>query len=290
MPFSALSGLEPGAGIVLLAYAFALGTMLGSFINVCVFRLPQGRSIVWPGSACPSCGTPLRWWQNLPLVSFLILGGKCHYCFGSISLRYFAIELLMGLLTGAVFLVWGLSWTALYALLFIGICLVVFLIDLDHWLILDQVTLPGIVVGFLCSLILPPGLLDLLGNTLGLPAPFLINPAASLAGLVGGFLLFWVIARVGEFLAHREAMGEGDLKFAALMGAFLGWQQAGLAFMIAFFIGALVSLPLLLFRSMGRKDPIPFGTFLALAAVVVLFWGRVIMNGLLNWPGLFYTF
>jgi len=249
-------------------FVFILGMILGSFLTVCVHRIPKGQSIVAPRSRCPKCGVQIRWNDNVPLISFLWLRGKCRDCHTSILPRYPIIELANGL--GYLLMVWrfGFTWsTVVYAGLF-SVFLVVTWIDWDHKIIPDVITLPGIVIGFLCaSLLLPTGWVN------------------SLVGiLVGGGVLL-AIAWVSPYLFGKEGIGGGDIKFLAMVGAFLGWQQALLTLMVGSVVGAFIGIGLLAAKVLQKGQYIPFGPYLALGALIAVLWGPEIwhwyFNGLL---------
>lgn len=240
---------------------FMLGTVIGSFLAVCIHRIPLRRSVVTPRSACLACGTQIAWYDNVPVLSFLWLRGQCRACRQRISIRYPLIEIANGL--GYLLVVWkfGLTWdTVVYAGL-MSVFLVVTWIDWDHKIIPDVITLPGIILGFVCaSFLLSTGWMN------------------SLIGiLVGGGVLL-VLAWASPFLFGKEGMGGGDIKFLAMVGAFLGWKAALLALMVASIVGAVVGIALLLAKVMERGQYIPFGPYLALGSVVAMLWGLEIWN------------
>ncbi len=245
----------------MLVRIFMLGTVIGSFLAVCIHRIPLGRSVVTPRSACPACGTQIAWYDNVPVLSFLWLRGQCRACRQRIPIRYPLIEIANGL--GYLLVVWkfGLTWdTVVYAGL-MSVFLVVTWIDWDHKIIPDVITLPGIILGFVCaSFLLSTGWMN------------------SLIGiLVGGGVLL-VLAWASPFLFGKEGMGGGDIKFLAMVGAFLGWKAALLALMLASIVGAVVGIALLLAKVMERGQYIPFGPYLALGSVVAMLWGLEIWN------------
>lgn len=269
---SLLEGIHP-LSIALVLY---LGLVVGSFLNVVIYRLPLQRSIVMPGSACGSCGVPLRWYHNLPVISYLLQGGTCAHCGAPFSSRYMWIELLLGL--SAVGLLYhdgglGIAWAYHFALF--AVATAVFFTDIDHWIIPDEVNLFGVIFGTALSVYMPDRgdmytLEDISGWNLH------SNLYSSLLGILVGWGFFKFIQFLGMLVARQEAMGEGDVKYAAVIGAFLGWQMALGAFFLSFLLGALYALPLLLTRNGKGKDPVPFGTFMSLAAVLVALWGGVI--------------
>lgn len=264
-----IADLEQGAlAPVIGFFAFLLGSLVGSFLNVVIYRVPLGRSIVLPPSACTTCNTPLKWYNNIPVASYLILGGKCKYCGSSYSMRYAALEFVCG----GFFLFcqrhYGfMTLGFLKAVCLFCLCLCVFFIDLDHWIIPDGINLLGVILGLGFSVALPMESVVYFEKNLGLVAG---SFCWSLLGMVSGVAFFWSIQVVGLILVKQEAMGGGDVKFAALIGAFLGPVAGFWSFLGSFFLGALFAVPLLLFRRGGGKDPIPFGTFMAVSAVLFL--------------------
>ncbi len=252
-------------------WVFVFGLLVGSFLNVVIYRLPLGRSVVSPPSACTNCNTPLHWSMNLPVLSYLLQGGRCRYCGSGYSLRYAALEAV----TGAFFLAAALRFGVFHpdfwkSIVLFCLCLTVFFIDYDHWIIPDQINLVGVILGLgfsFSSPLVPPEALD---DLLGFELP---SAVMSVAGVLFGLVFFWSIQVIGLALAKQEAMGGGDVKFAALIGAFLGPTAALWAFLGSFFLGALFAVPMLVARKGGGKDPIPFGTFMAAAAVLVQFFG-----------------
>ena len=236
--------------------AFVAGTLVGSFLNVCIYRLPRKQSVLRPGSRCPACGTPIPLYLNVPLVSYALLRGRCRQCGASISWTYPLVEGFTGLTFLLTFWRFGPTPQALVYLLFLSALITVTFIDLEHQIIPDRITLPGIGVGVLASgLLLPTGW----GN--------------ALAGLLLGGGLFYALA-----VASRGGMGGGDIKLIAMIGAFLGWKAVLLAIFLAALTGSVVSLYLILFRGKGRKHPIPFGPFLALGGFLALFWGDAMLS------------
>ena len=240
---------------------FILGIVIGSFLTVCIHRVPKGQSIVAPRSACPTCGTQIGWYDNVPLLSFLWLRGHCRVCQQAIAPRYPIIELVNGL--GFLLIVWkfGSTWTAaIYAGLF-SVFWVVTWIDWDHKIIPDVITLPGIVIGVLCAtFLLPTGWFD---SVLGV--------------LIGGGILL-ALAWISPYLFGKEGMGGGDIKFLAMVGAFLGWQQALVTLMIASVFGAVIGIGLLMLKVMRKGQYIPFGPYLAFGAVIAMLWGPEIWH------------
>lgn len=252
-------------------WAFLLGLLVGSFLNVVIYRLPLEKSTVSPPSACTNCDTPLHWSLNLPVLSYLLLKGRCRYCGTRYSARYAALELL----TGLFFLAAELHFGFFHPLFWKTVCLfslslAVFFIDYDHWIIPDSVNATGVFAGLAFSLLVPIESPLLVEELLGFPLPSFV---LSLLGVAFGLAFFWSIQIIGLALAKQEAMGGGDVKYAAVIGAFLGPSAALWAFLGSFFLGAIFAIPMLAARKGAGKDPIPFGTFMAVAAVTVQFYG-----------------
>jgi leader peptidase (prepilin peptidase)/N-methyltransferase len=237
-------------------FAFMIGAVIGSFLNVCIHRLPAGESVVYPPSHCPGCGARIRSWDNIPLLSYVLLRGRCRSCGGAISVRYPVVEALGG--TSLVLLLYrfGLSPALGVYAAFVTALIVVSFIDLDHQIIPDVISLPGIVVGLVAS-------------ALGQGPPLLDS---ALGALVGGGILYAVAAGYHAFTG-REGMGGGDIKLLAMIGAFLGWREVLLSLIIGSFTGAVVGISLILVRGQDSRVPIPFGPFLALGAVCALAFG-----------------
>jgi len=247
--------------IFFIVFAFIFGAVVGSFLNVCIYRIPAEKSIVSPPSSCPACGHQIRWFENIPIVSFLLLRGRCSTCRIKISLRYPAVEALTGLLFALTFYYFGFSAATIVYLIFVAALVVITFIDLDHQIIPDVISLPGILVGFVGSFFVP-GLFwyaSIFGILLG-----------------GGSLL--AVAWGYEKLTGREGMGGGDIKLLAMFGAFLGWQAVLPVIFLASLAGTLVGVPLMLVQKGDTRLAIPFGPFLALAAIIYLFWGQMLIS------------
>ncbi|MCP9471840.1 MAG: prepilin peptidase [Nitrospira sp.] len=238
-----------------------IGALVGSFLNVCIYRLPRRESIVWPGSHCPACSHPIAWYDNIPLASYLVLVGRCRSCSVPIPWRYPVVEGLNA--AGYIALLWyfGLGWsTAVYALLYSSL-LVVAGTDLSHKIIPNAITLPGTAVGLLSSAtVLSTGLVN---GLIGM--------------LVGGGLL-WLLAWLSPYLFGKEGMGGGDIKLMAMIGAFLGWKPALVTIMTGSLLGSLVGLTLIGTRVISRQDYIPFGPFLVCGALIALFFEQPLLN------------
>jgi leader peptidase (prepilin peptidase)/N-methyltransferase len=241
-----------------------LGLMVGSFLNVCIYRLPKRLSVVWPGSRCAVCDRPLAWFENVPILSYVALGGRCRTCSTRISIRYPVVEAI----TMVVFLlhwyVLGPQLILIPRLLFACALIVLFAIDLEHQILPNAITVPGIVVGVFFSLFLPPGLM------------------ASLAGVALGGGLLWLIAEVWMRLRGVEAMGFGDVKMLAMIGAFLGLKLVILTFVLSSLIGGVVGAIVIASRRGELSTAVPFGTMLAAAALVASLRGDEIVRWYLS--------
>ncbi len=240
---------------------FIFGTVIGSFLNVCICRIPAGQSVISPASRCPQCGTAIRWYQNVPVFSYLLLRGRCARCGVSISLRYPLVEALTGLLFVWVYLRFEWQWATPVYWVFVAALVVITFIDLDHQIIPDVISLPGIVVGFL---------------TIGL-IPW-VSWVDSLLGILLGGGSLWLVAEIYFRLTGKEGMGGGDIKLLAMIGAFLGWKAILPIIFLGSLAGSMVGIPLMLIRRKDGKLAIPFGPFLAMGAVVYLLWGRQLLD------------
>jgi len=305
------------------------GFLFGSFLNVCIYRIPAGLSIVLPGSHCYSCGTPISWYDNIPLLSYLILRGRCRYCNSSFSIRYFLIELMTGLFFGLTFYYFRYTLASLVYIVFICLLIVATFTDFDHWIIPDGVSLYGALFGLAAAALAgfyPRGfIVSNIWPLYGAAAwkPFL----NALSGAAAGALLLYAIGAIGTFAFQKEAMGFGDVKLFLLIGSMLGVINCIYVLMIASFIGSIVGIPMFILAKISdrkkksaspdalpecsqenpREEPdreeiiiqrllsaskgkggnaaaspglhhIPFGPYIALAAIIVLFWGEKIHN------------
>ena len=236
------------------------GACIGSFLNVCIFRLPRGESLLWPGSRCTSCGRTLSWYDNVPVLSWAVLRGRCRTCRAPVSVMYPLVEVITALTFLGGYLWYGLTPLGGVRVLFACALIVLFVTDLQHKILPNAITLPGIAVGFLCSLFLPPGWRD------------------SLIGiLVGGGVLFG-IAEVYYRVRGHEGLGMGDVKLLGMIGAFLGWKLVLLTLVLASFSGSLVGGAFIVSGRGDMKYALPFGTFLAIGALVAAIWGTPIVD------------
>ncbi|MDT7605340.1 MAG: leader peptidase (prepilin peptidase) / N-methyltransferase [Acidobacteriota bacterium] len=268
-----------------LAFVAALGALIGSFLNVVIHRLPREESIVFPNSRCPSCGTAIRPYDNIPLVSYAILRGRCRSCRAHISARYPAVELLVGVLFGLVFWRDGLTLALPFDLVFVSALTALVFIDAEHMILPDVITLPGI--GFaLIARALVPNLLHLGflsdGFMRGMP-DWTISLAGALFGaLVGGGSL-WLIGWLWEKLRGVEAMGLGDVKMMFMVGAYLGWSQTALTIFLAVLLGSVIGVSIMLRRrERDMQMMLPFGIFLGTGAIISLLAGHAIITWYLS--------
>lgn len=249
-------------------FVFILGMLTGSFLNVCICRLPKGESVVSPPSHCPSCSYKIRWYDNIPVVSYLFLRGKCRGCGSHISLQYPLVELLNGALALLLFLRFGPTPAFAALFLFCSALVVITFIDIEHQIIPDEISLPGIIIGFVLSFFLPghSWLNSLLGILLG-----------------GGSLL--LVAYGYQRLTGKEGMGGGDIKLLAMMGAFLGWKAIPFIIFASSLTGSLIGVSMMLLQKKDSKLAIPFGPYLALGAILYIFYGRQLIRWYLGLSG-----
>jgi len=257
------------------------GLIVGSFLNVCIARIPLEISIVTPRSYCPQCKTPIRWYDNLPLVSFAVLRGRCRTCGQHISWRYPLVELLNGLLFLWAIFEFGFTGEAVLVMALCSTLVVITFIDLDHQIIPDVITFPGMVIGLAVA--------PFFMSTLAVPLPFGLgiilppmgqNAAAFLnafIGLVLGGAPLYLIGLLWEKLRKVEAMGGGDVKFMAMVGSFLGWKGAFLTIMLGAMAGSVVGVTLILLKKHQADKVIPFGPFLAFGTLLTMFRGPEII-------------
>ena len=280
-----------------VAYTVAttfLGLFVGSFLNVVAYRLPKMMEADWkqqcselfgndqpneqetapftlsrPASSCPHCGHKIRAWENIPVISWLLLKGRCSGCKQSISMRYPIVELATGLLSLAVALHFGFSWQAGAALILTWALIALTLIDFDHQLLPDSIVLPMLWLGLLLSLF-----------------SVFTDSHSAIIGAAAGYLSLWSVFQLFKLLTGKEGMGYGDFKLLGLFGAWLGWQYLIQIILLSSVVGAVVGISLILVRGRDRNIPIPFGPYLAAAGWICLMWGEQINNAYLQWAGL----
>ena len=248
-------------GHLLNIFSFIFGAVVGSFLNVCIYRLPAGKSIVFPPSHCPACGHPIRYYDNIPLISYLVLKGRCRHCRGVISPIYPLVELLTALMSLFLFLRFGPSLDYLFTFIFTAALIVITFIDLEHQIIPDVISLPGIPLFAVAAILF----MDL-------------SLRDSLIGIIAGGGVLYIVAAGYQLLKKTEGMGGGDIKLLAMMGGFLGWQSLLFVILFSSLIGAVVGIALIIYKKGDMKYAIPFGPFLSMAAVAYLFWGDVFMK------------
>jgi len=239
--------------IAVAVILFALGLVVGSFLNVCIYRLPREESIAWPASHCTTCNRTLRWYENVPVFSWVFLRGRCATCKSRISARYPIVELITGALFLGGYFAFGLTPLLGVRLLFACAMVVLFAIDLEHQILPNEITLTGIVIGFLCSLALPPGWIS------------------SLIGILIGGLFPFLIAEAYLRIRGHEGMGMGDFKMLAMVGAFLGWPLVWVTLIVSCILGIVIGGSVLLVSRRGMGTRIPFGTFIAVAALAAAY-------------------
>lgn len=277
---------------MLIVLTSILGLMIGSFLNVVIYRLPvmmqngwrrdclaylqmpaepEGErfDLLWPGSRCPACKTEIRAYQNIPVLSYLWLHGKCGHCAAPISPRYPLIEAFTGLCSALVAWHFGYGWPMLFGLVLTWSLIALSFIDIDHQLLPDSITLPVLWLGLCLSLF-----------------SVYTDAHASIIGAVAGYLSLWSVYRLFKLLTGKEGMGFGDFKLLALLGAWLGWQYLPLIIILSSLVGALIGIAMIAFGQRDAGRPIPFGPYLAAAGWLALIWGNDLNRLYLNFAGL----
>ena len=279
--------------LLFIAVVFAFCLVIGSFLNVVIYRLPimmerdwreqceefaklppdldipeERFDLVVPRSRCPSCGHLIKAWQNIPVISYLILGGRCANCKESISARYPVVEMMTAVLAAVCAWRFGVGWEALMAIVLTLMLVPVAMIDADTQLIPDSIVLPLMWVGLAMSLFHPMDGADTL----------FIAPRDAIIGAMAGYLSLWSVYQLFKLVTGKEGMGYGDFKLLAALGAWLGWQHLHIIILMSAVVGAIVGLAMMAFRNHGRSVPIPFGPYLAAAGWITMLWGRDIWN------------
>jgi leader peptidase (prepilin peptidase) / N-methyltransferase len=242
------------------AYVTLLGLFLGSFMNVCIYRLPRGLSPVRPRSGCPKCGHMLAWYENVPILSYLVLRGRCRKCRTPISPMYPIVEFITGAVFLAGYLWYGPSALLVVRLAFAWALIALFLIDYEHQILPNVITLPGIVVGILANVLAGPGWV------------------ASIIGAAAGAGGLYLIAEIYYRIRHEEGLGMGDVKMLGMIGAFLGWKLMVLTLVVSSFLGSIVGVFVLVSRKESLKYAMPFGTFLAVGAFIAAIVGDSVID------------
>ena len=284
------------APTVFIAAAFAFALIIGSFLNVIIYRLPlmmqrdwreqcdelskepapdlpEGKfNIVVPSSRCPSCGANIKAWQNIPVLSYLLLGAQCSNCQKSISVRYPLVETLTAILAAICAWHFGFGWEALMAIGLSCTLVAISLIDVDHQIIPDSIVIPLMWVGLAMSLFSPLAGADTL----------FIPPQDAIVGALAGYLSLWSVYQLFKLVTGKEGMGYGDFKLLAALGAWLGWQALPTIILMSAVVGAVIGIVLIVFRGRDRQIPIPFGPYLAAAGWIAMLWGETIKNTYLD--------
>jgi leader peptidase (prepilin peptidase)/N-methyltransferase len=249
---------------------FVFGAIVGSFLNVCIARIPNDESVIHPPSHCPRCNARIRFYDNIPLISYGVLLGRCRACGERISPRYFAVELLMAALAVALYYQFGLGLAFIASFVFVAALIVISFIDLHVRIVPDVISLPGIVVGLLFSVIGRFVLND--------PYELVPSPWSSILGiLIGGGVLL-ALAWAYEAFTGVEGMGGGDIKLLAMIGAFLGWPSIPVTLFFSSLGGSVIGLTAMIIKGVGRKYALPFAPFLCLGALLYLFFGRELVD------------
>jgi len=239
---------------------FIFGLAIGSFLNVCIYRIPKGESIISPPSRCPKCKREIKFYDNIPIISFILLRGRCRYCGATISWQYPIVEFITGIFAVTLLEFYGITLSFFIYFFFICALIVVSCIDLRERIIPDIISLPGIAIGFFASFFLPS-----------------INYLDSIIGIVAGGGILLLVGAGYQLIMKTEGMGGGDIKLLAMMGAFLGWKAVIFILLVSSFLGAIIGSILALIKREGRKYEIPYGPFLSIAAILYIYFGRAII-------------
>ena len=283
--------------LIFVALVFFLSLLIGSFLNVVIHRLPimmerewraqcneltespatelpAGRfDLVFPRSRCTSCGAQITALQNIPILSYLILGGKCGSCGSAISKRYPIVEALSAILTAIVAWRFGFAWESAAAIVLTWTLITISVIDIDHQIIPDSISLPFVWIGLLLSLFHPMNGAEVL----------FIEAETAIVGALAGYLSLWTVYQLFRLMTGKEGMGYGDFKLLAVLGAWLGWQMLPLIIMLSAIVGAVVGISMIVFRRHDRSIPIPFGPYLAAAGWIAMLWGHQIVAAYLDY-------
>ncbi len=264
---------------ILSIASFVIGAMIGSFLNVCVYRMPRDQSVVKPRSMCPKCEQPIAWYDNFPVISWLLLGAKCRNCSQPISWQYPLVEAITGTLFFFIYWRFGLVLaTPIYMLLAASLVLVTF-IDLTDWTIPNEVTIPGVFIGVGCAVI---------GMVYPQSGLLLSVPLNAIIGLFLGGGILYSLDKISLLLLKKRGMGFGDVKLMAMLGAFFGWKAAILNIVLAAFLGSIIGIILIVLAKRGGGDKnseghyLPFGPYIAVGGLIVMFFGDSMINAYLR--------
>ena len=247
--------------VLIVGFVFIFGLCIGSFLNVCIYRLPSSMSIINPSrSFCPQCNSAIQFYDNIPVFSYIWLKGRCRNCKASISLRYPLVELMTGILAIAILFMFGLTLEGVVYFVFISSLLVITFIDIDHKIIPDIITLPGIPMGLLASFVLPA-----------------MTFKSSLLGLLAGGGSLLLVAWTYSLITRKEGMGGGDIKLLGMIGTFIGWKGVIFTIFAASLTGTLVGMIVMLLKGKNLKFAIPFGPFLSIGAMSYVFFGEEVI-------------
>ncbi len=261
---------------------FILGAIVGSFLNVCIVRLPHEVSVVTPPSHCPKCKKNIPWYDNIPLISYIFLKGRCRFCKKKISFRYFFVELITAISFTLFYIYFGLKSILLPYLVMLSCFIVATFVDFEHRIIPDEVSIGGMLAGLFFSFFMP-SLQGVEANNTNFFMPHLKSLGMSILGILIGGGVIYLMGLIGDFLFKKESMGGGDIKLLAMIGAFLGWKYALLTFFIAPFFGSIFGI---IEKIRTKQTVIAYGPFLVLGAVISLFWGNDIIAWLLQRYGI----
>lgn len=261
--------MNPADDLLIKMLIFILGSIVGSFLNVCIVRMPQEKSIMFPGSHCVHCQKLILWYDNIPLISYFLLMGKCRFCHKKISIRYWIVELITAVSFVFFYGFFGWNWVLTPYLVFHCALIVATFVDLEHRIIPDEISIGGMILGLIFSFLMPQ-----LHNT----SSHLLALGKSLLGVLIGGGSIYAMGLLGDFLFKKESMGGGDVKLLAMVGSFLGWPMALLTFFIAPFFGAVFGI---IVKLRTKESTIPYGPFLALGALISLFWGKDLIRWIL---------
>ncbi|MCX7846190.1 MAG: prepilin peptidase [Dictyoglomaceae bacterium] len=245
--------------LLFLIWMFFLGASIGSFLNVLIYRLPRGESVIFPPSHCPKCNRRLGIWDLIPVISYIILRGKCRYCGESISIRYLLVEILLGMIFSILFFFFDFSFFTFKSLIFISFLMPIFFIDLEHMLIPDVISISGTLIGIILAFFEGKLVESLKGSII--------------VGII--LLLIYVFALI---FYKKEGMGQGDIKLGLLLGSFLGIKLGLLTLFLGFILGGIFSIILIIFKRKNLKEYLPFGPFLIISGILSYFWGENLIN------------